>query len=356
MKRGFSLKAIKNLDRSGMLQVLLDFPSQCLTARGIAESAKIKFSGRDFKNIIFSGVGASGMGGDLLRSYLYHESRLPISVVRDYELPAFADKDTLLFISSYSGNTEEAFYIWGQAKKIGIRPVILSSGGRLEELAFADNETFVRLPKGLPPRLALGYLSIIPLCLLVKLGLIEDKTAQISAMSKILEELKKNCLNPRVAVKDNVAKYAAQKLFNKLVFIYTNSIHFDVAGTRLRTQLAENPKAIASGHLFPEMNHNEIAAWQNPKKLFKDCALVFLRDKDINPRINKRIELTKSLLSREGLKTMEIWSRGEDTLSKIFSLIYTGDFISYYLALLYGVDPTPVERINYIKEELRKYS
>ncbi len=338
-----------------MLQVLKDFPSQCIAAKDIADSIKLSGSASDFKNIVFAGVGASAMGGDFLRSYLYRESRIPISVVRNYELPAFVDKDTLLFISSYSGNTEEALFIWEQAKKRDLKPVVLSSGGRLEEMACVGGIPFIRLPKGFPPRFALGYLSIIPLCILSRLGIIKDQAAHIKAAYNVLEALERNCLNPRIAVRDNVAKYAAQKLFNKLTFIYANSIHFDIAVTRLRAQLAENPKAIASGHLFPEMNHNEIAAWQNPKRLFKDCVAVFLRDKDINSRVARRMELTKGILGREGLKVIEIWSRGEDTLSKIFSLISIGDFISYYLALLYGVDPTPVDRISYIKEELSKY-
>jgi len=355
MKRGFGSDSIKRFDRGDMLQILLDFPAQCLIARDIVESSAIKSLGKDFTNIVFSGVGASAMGGDILKSYLYRESSVPISVIRDYDLPAFIDKNTLLFISSYSGNTEEAFSVWQQAKNRGLRPVVLSSGGRLEELARADDATFILLPKGLPPRFALGYLSMVPLCILSRLGIIEDQAAHIKAAHEVLEALAKDCLHPRIAVRDNVAKYVAQKLFNKLTFIYTSSIHFDVVGMRLRAQLAENPKAIASNHVFPEMNHNEIAAWQNPRKLLKDCVLVFLRDKDINPRIVKRIELTKDLLSREGLRVVEIWSRGEEILSKIFSLIYIGDFISYYLALLYGVDPTPVERISYIKEELNKY-
>jgi glucose/mannose-6-phosphate isomerase len=122
----------------------------------------------------------------------------------------------------------------------------------------------------------------------------------------------------------------------------------------MRGQLAENSKALSSSHVFPEMNHNEIVGWQSPKKLFKDFVVVMLKDKLMHPRVIKRMEITEEILRKEGIKIIEINSSGNDLLSRIFSLIYTGDFTSYYLALLYGIDPTPVERVTYLKNQLAK--
>ena len=131
-------------------------------------------------------------------------------------------------------------------------------------------------------------------------------------------------------------------------------MHFDVAVTRLRGQLNENSKTLASSNLFPEMNHNEIVGWQNPEKLFKNFIVVMLRDKGMHPRVAKRMEIAGDILKQGGVAVIEIWSRGQDLLSRIFSLIYIGDFISFYLAILYGIDPTPVDRVTYLKNELAK--
>jgi glucose/mannose-6-phosphate isomerase len=353
MKRGLNLGSIKKLDKSDMLDLLLDFPDQCRAAMEIAKKAKVPVDKKDFNKIVFAGLGGSAIGADLVKSYLYFKSRLAISVVREYELPAYVDGSTLVFISSYSGNTEETLAAYEEAKKKGASIIAVSSGGKLRESAQRDNFTFIGIPQGLPPRCSLGYLSIIPLAVLVRLGLAEDISVSASSMIKTLENLRKS-LNPRVGQKDNIAKAVALRLYNKYAIIYSASVHFDICATRMRGQLAENSKALSSSHFFPEMNHNEIVGWENPGKLFKDFVVVMLRDKGMHPRVLRRMEITGEILRKEKIQIIEIWSRGEDLLSRIFSLIYTGDFISYYLALLYGIDPTPVERVTYLKSQLAK--
>lgn len=348
------LKTIKQIDRANMLELLLDFPLQCKAAFDIAGHVKLPFENYKFSKIIFAGLGGSAIGADLVKSYLYFESKIPIIVCRDYELPAYVDSSTLLFICSYSGNTEETLSAYQDALKKGSAIISISSGGTLLEYAKNDKATFIQIPKGLPPRCALGYLSIIPLYMLAKLNLIKDVSKFIQQMIQVLEDLRNRSLRPQIGQKDNIAKYVAGRIFNKFAVIYANAIHFDVCAARLRCQLNENSKTLAASNLFPEMNHNEITGWQNPKKLFKNFVVVMLRDKDAHPRIVKRMDVTGDILKKEGIGVLEIWSRGEDLLSRIFSLIYIGDFISYYLAILYGVDPTPVERITYLKKELAK--
>ena len=349
-----NLTTIKRIDRSDMLSLLLDFPQQCRYAYEIAQNSKILFAKRNFTNIVFAGMGGSAIAGDLVRSYLYFDSKLPISVYREYALPAYVDSSTLVFISSYSGNTEETISTYNQAKEKGASIIIISSDGTLKEYATSDEITFIQIAGGLPPRCALGYLSIAPLVMLAKLGLIKKVDVSVEHMIGVLGGLKNKSLNPHIGQKDNIAKYIAGKLVNKLVIIYSSSIHFEATATRLRCQINENSKALASSHVFPEMNHNEIVGWQNPKKLFKNFVVVMLRDKDMHPRVLKRMDITYSILKQEDVNVIELWSRGEDLLSKIFSLIYIGDFISYYLAILYGVDPTPVDRVTYLKKELAK--
>ncbi len=352
MIRGLRLENLKNFDKSDMLGLLLDFPQQCKAAKTIAESAKVLFENKPFNKIAFVGMGGSAVGSDLVRSYLYSECKTPIVVLREYTLPAYVDSSTLVFVSSYSGNTEETLSAYASAKEKGSALIVVSSGGRLKENAKSDNITFIEIPGNLPPRCALGYLSIIPLCILAKLGLINDVGPYINQAVNVLEELKNKSLNPRIGQKDNIAKSIALRLFNKFTVIYSASIYFDVCATRMRGQLAENSKSLSSSHLFPEMNHNEIVGWQNPKKTFKDFVVVMLRDKDMHPRVAKRMDITEDILKKEGVAIIEIWSRGQDLLSRIFSLIYMADFVSLYLAILYGIDPTPVERVTYLKKEL----
>ncbi|MFC1804556.1 bifunctional phosphoglucose/phosphomannose isomerase [Candidatus Omnitrophota bacterium] len=345
---------IKKLDKSGMLGLLLEFPLQCIRAKEIAAGAKILFEKRDFRKIVFAGLGGSAIGADLVRSYLYFESKIPVLVFREYDLPGFVDESTLVFISSYSGNTEETLSAFRQAKEKNATIVAISSDGSLKESAAEYGLSFIEIPKGLPPRCALGYLSLIPLCILSRLRLIKKIDPQINSLVATLDELKKRSLRPGIAKKDNIAKSIASRLYNKFAVIYAPCVHFDVTAVRMRGQLNENSKALASSHVFPEMNHNEIVGWQNPKKVFKKLSVVMLRDGKMHPRTSKRMDITREMIKQEGVDVTEVNSRGDNLLSRIFSLIYIGDFISFYLAILYGIDPTPVERVTYLKKELAK--
>ena len=351
-KKSLSLKSIQSIDKSSMLDLLLDFSLQCQAAVDIAENCNIPINGKKINKILFAGLGGSAIGADLIRSYLYSESKLPIIVFREYELPAILDRETLVFILSYSGNTEETLSAYNQAKRSQAMIIAISSDGQLKESCLNDNTTFVEIPSGLPPRCALGYLSIIPLKILERLGLASPQEAQINETITVLKELRDRNLNPRIAVKENISKYIANKLFNKFCVVYSASVNFDVVLTRFRAQLNENSKTLASSHQLPEMNHNEIVGWQNPKRLFKNFVVLFFRDKGIHPRVQKRIDISREILRKENISILEISSRGESLLSRIFSLIYIGDFISFYLAILYGIDPTPVERIAYLKKQL----
>ncbi|TRZ94762.1 bifunctional phosphoglucose/phosphomannose isomerase [bacterium] len=354
MSKGLNLKNIQRLDKSGMLDLLLSFPAQCKEASQIAPFANILFEKRDFSKIVFAGLGGSAIGADLVKAYLYFESKIPISVYREYDLPAFVDSATLVIISSYSGNTEETVSAYLEAKEKGATVIVISSGGRVKEYAQKDKFTFIQIPAGLPPRCALGYLSIIPLCLLAKLGFIKDVSHSLVQAIATLEDLKKKRLDPGIAQKENLAKFVASRLYNKFTVIYSSSVNFDVCATRFKGQLNENSKVLALSHLFPEMNHNEIVGWQNPQKLFKNFVVVMLRDKRVHPRITKRMDITCQILKDEGVEVIEIYSQGQGLLSRIFSLIYIGDFTSLYLAILYGIDPTPVDRVTYLKQELAK--
>lgn len=353
-KNKLNLKEIKQVDVSGMLDLLLDFPGQCRDALSIGEDARLLFNKKSFNKIIFAGLGGSAIGADVVSSYLYLKSRIPVNVYREYRLPACLDSSSLVFLLSYSGNTMEILNAYRQAKEKGSHIVVISSGGKLKECARKDNVSFVGIPAGLPPRCAIGYLSIVPLCILAKLGVIKDVSSCVTETIQVLEGLKERSLNPSLGLKDNIAKRIGRKLYNKFAVVYSGSLQFEPCATRFRAQLSENSKALASSHVFPELNHSEIEGWKNPKKLFKDFAVVIFRDKDMYPGVVKGMDVAEGILKKENVRVIEIWSKGNCLLSRIFSLIYTGDFISYYLAVLYGIDPAKVDRIAYLKKQLAR--
>lgn len=348
------LKKIKDLDKSNMLDLLLGLDEQCRRAKEIGASFQPKgISNTGIKNIVFTGLGGSAIGADLIRSYTSFEIKVPIIVNRNYTLPNFVDRDTLLFASSYSGDTEETLSAYEEAKEKKARIIAISSDGTLERLSKKDGIPFIKIPQGFPPRCALGY-SFIPLLLtLCKLGFIKDKVKEIDEVIDVLSQLK-NELGLNSPVNKNIAKRVALILQHKYPIIYGADDYIDVTVTRWRGELAENSKHLASSHVFPEMNHNEIVGWDFPPELIRKFVVVFLRDSGDHKRVAKRIDITKEILSKKGISIVEVFSRGEGLLSRIMALIYIGDIVSFYLAILNGIDPTPVDRVTYLKKELAK--
>ena len=190
--------------------------------------------------------------------------------------------------------------------------------------------------------------------MLAKIDIIKDRAGSIDDAIHNLRKLRDSRIGYKVPRRDNPAKSMATEIFGKLPVIYGSSDHIDAVVTRWRGQLAENSKTLSSGNLFPEMNHNEIVGWENPKKVLKECVAVILRDAGDHPRISRRMNITRNLLKRDKVKVLEVRSSGLELLARILSLVYIGDFVSFYLAILNGIDPTPVEKITIIKKALAK--
>lgn len=347
-------KRIEDLDKSNMLKLLLGLDEQVRRAKDIGVSFDATaISGDGVRNIAFTGLGGSAIGADVIRCYTAGEIKVPIIVNRNYTLPNFVDENTLLFTSSYSGNTEETLSAYKKAKEKKARIVAISSDGTLEKLTKEDGTPCIKIPAGFPPRCALGYAFIPLLLILCKLGFIGDKEKEIDEAVDILSELK-NELGIESPADTNTAKRIALMLEHKFPIIYGADDHIDVAIRRWRGQLAENSKHLASSHVFPEMNHNEIVGWDFPVELMKEFVVIFLRDSGDHKRIARRMDITKEILSKKKINAVEVFSKGKGLLSRIMSLIYIGDMASFYLAILNGVDPTPVDRVTYLKKELAR--
>ncbi|OGF48848.1 MAG: bifunctional phosphoglucose/phosphomannose isomerase [Candidatus Firestonebacteria bacterium RIFOXYA2_FULL_40_8] len=348
-----NLKEMKLLDPSGMMENVLNFPDMVETGIQLGKDALIPASYKKIKKVLFTGLGGSAIGGDILKNLLGDNSPVSISVNRNYSVPAWVDKDTLVFAASHSGNTEETISAFKDALSKKAKVIVVTSGGTLKKLAEGHKLPVVVVPGGKPPRASLPYLFFPVLLIMDKLGFTKIKTSELDELSEILRKLKK-AYSPEVKAETNPAKQLASKLFAKPVIVFGAADLTDAVATRWKCQLAENSKVFTFTCTIPEMNHNEIVSWELLKKVLRKFAVLFLQDGNELPQIKKRFKLTKQVIGKKANWVGEVNSVGESMLIRTFSLIYLGDFTSVYLALLYNEDPTAIKIIEDFKNALSK--
>lgn len=342
---------IQRFDSKGMMKWITNFHIQIEEAFKIGKSVKLKLDVKGVQNILLTGLGGSAIGGDLLRSYLSQELAIPFVVNRHYVLPEFVNKNTLVIVSSYSGNTEETISAYKDAKKRHAKILCISTGGRIAEMSKRFGHSWIKIPAGLSPRAALGY-SFFPLLVaLSKLGFIKSKNKDIKETINLLKN--KAIIYGDYNSINNEALRLADKLKGKIPVIYS-SAHLDAINLRWRGQIAENAKQLSSGHVLPEMNHNELVGWKALSNLMKQMHVIFLVDKDTHKRVAVREQITKNIILNYADGVTEVKSEGKSLLARMFSLIHFGDWVSFYLAILNNEDPEPVKVIDYLKSELAK--
>lgn len=347
-----TVEEIRRVDPSHMYDLIRRFPEQVEEAIGIGYDTPIRLAVRNIENIVVCGLGGSAIGGDLLKSYLAGELEVPLIVNRNYTLPKFTGKNSLVIVSSYSGNTEETTSAFKEALKRKAKILCISSGGEVAKLAKRNRLPLITIPGGLPPRAALGY-SFFPLLIAFgNLGLVKDKRREIRETLALLGKKSAEYGNPDPST--NQSLRIAEQLRGRLAVIYSSTERFDAVATRWRGQMAENGKSLMFGHVLPEMNHNELVGWKVLREQMREMQVVFLRDKDDHKRIKVRMDITKGVITEHTQHVTEVWSEGTSLLARMFSLVYLGDWVSLYLAVLHRTDPTPVHVIDYLKNELRK--
>jgi glucose/mannose-6-phosphate isomerase len=342
----------KQGDPAGMLARLKELPMQCQQAWQAAMSFNLPAGYAGVDRVVILGMGGSAIGGDLVRSLVQSESRIPVIVHRDYGLPAFVDEKTLVIASSYSGNTEETLSGFEPALKTKAKKLAITTGGRLQKLAEANNIPVFPINYKAQPRAALGFSFIPTLGVLQKLGFLKDKAADVAETVQVLGKLSAQ-IDERSPQSANPAKQLARRLYGCLPVIYGAGIAAEAAH-RWKTQINENSKAWAFYEVFPELNHNATVGYPLPPELAKKIRVILLRSPLFNERIKIRYDVTGELLKRAGVAYEFVDSEGESPLSQMMSLVLFGDFASYYLALLYRVDPSPVDVISYLKDRLAK--
>jgi glucose/mannose-6-phosphate isomerase len=306
-----------------------------------------KLSGSIFGSIIVTGLGGSAISGDLVQNYLKDEMRIPYSVNRNYSLPSFANENTLLIASSYSGNTEETISVLNEAIKRKCKIVAITTGGQVGQIAKDNSIPVVNLQKGFQPRYSLGLSFFSLLKVLHQLGIIKDQT---NFVTNIISNWKVKGVE--YSKDENFALSVASELVGFIPIIYSAADITSAAGYRFKSQINENSKLHAFHHSIPEYNHNEIIGWETQAEKQFHVKVLNLIDKDYHPQIKKRFEITSELIRRTNTEIINIESTEDVFKVRLMEMVYLCDWISYYLGVLRGKDPSEIENINILKNRL----
>lgn len=298
-------------------------------------------------NIIVTGLGGSAIGGELLLNFLKDELKVPYFVNRNYELPLFVNENSLIIASSYSGNTEETICALKEAIARKAQVVCLTTGGEVEKICRKEKIPYFQLQKGFQPRFALwgNFFALLKIIESLKFVASQEKI-----VLSIIELLKSK--GEELSKEANKALEIAERLCGYIPVIYSVSDFTSSVGTRFKGEINENSKLHAFSNLFPEMNHNEIIGWETISEAQLKCKAVFIDDESYNTRVKKRFEIVSDLIKQTGTEIITLKSNQTEFKLRLMDLIFLGDFISYYLAILRGYDPSTIKNINYLKEKL----
>jgi glucose/mannose-6-phosphate isomerase len=285
-----------------------------------------------------------------LRTLVSIQSKVDVIVQRDYDLPKSVDKNTLIIASSYSGNTEETISAFNQALETPCKKFVITTGGKISEIAAQNGVPLFSFGYSSEPRAALGYSFFSLLAFLHNLDIIPDELLKINETLDTLKKISAK-LSKDVPTKKNTAKKLAAKLYDHLVIIYGAGILTSVA-YRWKTQINENSKAWAFSETLPELNHNAVVGYKFPADIADKALVIMLRTPDLHPRTLKRYDITNDILSKAHIPHEIIDAEGSTPLCRMMSSILLGDYASYYLAILYEINPSPVEIIDYLKKAL----
>jgi len=338
------------LDPQGMLAYIAALPAQCEDGWEKIQDIKLPNDYRQVQQVVIIGIGGSAIGADLLRTLLVQECPVPIIVHRDYGLPAFVDQHTLVIACSYSGNTEETLIGFDNALRRGAHLVSITTNGELARRTREQSLPLCSFHYKTQPRAALGYSLMFLLGIMQHLGFINDKSADVAEAVAVMrqwqEEIKESIPTAR-----NAAKTLASKLYQRLPVVY-GAEHLSEVARRWKGQFNENAKSWGVFDVLPELNHNTVAGYPFPSSLPQLVHVVMLTSSLNHPRVRLRFDITRKLLQEHGFISDTIEARGHSALAQVLSSVHFGDYVSYYLAMLYNVDPWAMQSIDFVKNAL----
>lgn len=339
------VKAIRAVDVHDMLGHVVELPQQLIDGWAAAEAIDLPVSFREIDRVVLAGVGGFAGGGSLFAALVAPECRLPINLIHDYELPAYAHGDrTLVIAISYSGNAEETLATFEQAQARGCQSLVLTANGQLLERARKHAVPFMRIDYAVPPRAAIGWALAPLLNIASRLGWTHHFEDDLEEAVRVSREWTAD-LNADSPVMRNLAKREAGQLMGRLAYVYGAGVFAEVA-RRWRAQIAVSAKTWAACEALPEASHYAPAGLEWPDGFATRVMALFLMGKADHSRNAQRSQLAKQAYMMAGCNTDFVTARGDSPLAQMLSLVLLGDFMSVYLALLYGVDPTPVDALN----------
>lgn len=342
--------AITRLDPSGQLDDILGLPDHLRDALWRVESANL--SPHDSPGgLVVAGMGGSAVGGSLAQAVLGDRASRPLTVSRDYALPSWITPQATVLCSSYSGDTEETLAAYEAAGAVGARRIVCTTGGRLAASARAEGVPVIPLPGGFQPRAAVGYALVVALEVAALAGVGEPLHTEIDVAAEHAARLIGEW-GPD-APEDSLAKSLARSLHGTIPQVAGAGLTAAVA-YRWKTQINENANSPCIASELPELDHNEIAGWENAAGLGRFSA-VFLEDHDLHPRVRTRIALTAELIGEQAASVHRIESRGNTRMERLVSLVLLGDLVSLYMAILAGRDPEAIEPIVRLKRALAEH-
>ena len=348
------MASYQHIDTDNMHQSIYEFSDHLMQAVEIGKSIALKNQYSDIHNVVVAGMGGSAIGGDVARLLCKNELKVPMVVSRNYTLPGWVNKNTLVICSSYSGNTEETLAAFEHARDKGAQIVGISTGGILSEKMAEFELDLVTIPGGLQPRAALGF-SLVPMLFLMKqTGLIGPETMDqlpdaASFIASIRDQYGKQS-------DDNPTYSLAQRIYKTIPVIYGETDATGTLAVRFKGQLSENAKMLAYCNELPEMNHNEIVGFKNNQDILNHISVIWLKDEKDHPRTAVRQDSTREIIGDLCANHEVISAQGDSAAIRYLQLIHYGDWVSYWCAILHQTNPTPVKRIVRLKAILSEKS
>jgi glucose/mannose-6-phosphate isomerase len=346
-------KALRQTDTRDMLSNIADLPNQIKKGWDDINRMALPSYLVTCNRIIICGMGGSGISGDLIRSVVLEDSKIPIYIHRDYSIPIFTDHKTLVIADSFSGSTEETLDAFISAQQKGAKLFAITTGGELERLAKKFKTPFYKIVYKAEPRAAIGFPIGAILSIFKKIGILDMTEDQIIKSLTALKDYNET-LFPDSPHRKNQAKQLAKDLEGCSPVIYASEKMTSIS-RRWRSQICENAKVISFFDTLPEVNHTSTNGLDFPKGLNDFLKFFFIKSKFDNPRIKTRIRITAEIFDKKAISHREIEIKNpENILTEILMLTLLADYTSYYLSIINGVDPSSLENVNYVKQRLKE--
>lgn len=347
-----SVQEIQKIDKKNLIESIYDLTGQVKQAWEEVTTLEITQDYSEIKNIVVAGMGGSALPGRIVDSFLFDRIRVPIEVSTDFSLPNYVNSSTLVIVSSYSGGTAETIECYHAAKKKNAKIFGITTGGKLGELLKEDNIDGyifdpVKNPSG-QPRMSLGYGITSLLAFLSRFDFAQVTKEEMFALEEFVQ---KQIISCRAEIKEetNLAKMLAKKLFRKEVMLVTAE-HLVGISHAFKNQLNENAKTLAFLFDLPELNHHLLEGLKNPVQVKESLVTLFFESSLFKVNIKKNLPATKEIFDKQEIEVVVVPLGGKTKLEQIFEVLVLGSFVSYYLAILYEIDPTPIPWVKYLKD------